>query len=218
VIAQLLSPGEGIQLAETAGGRLIHSKVYQNRAIKARAGGKNGIGIRPNRTDCAHQSRSCRVQSPINGVDETDAVREEMKSADAVVADAVNAIGDFSTSKNGIQGRFSASWQAIATSQAPCFQYLATPIAIVCHENRGVGDAKLELLDLVMDVGRGENRPIVTDRFGFIEPTLQTALASVETMSYVGVHSKSLSAGGLVTSSNTAETPRDFEFFQKLSK
>jgi hypothetical protein len=83
-----------------------------------------------------------QVQSPIDGVDETDAAREQLESADAAVADAVNAVGDF-----------------------------------------------------IVNVRRGKNRPIVTDRFGFIEPTLHTALASVEAMSYVGVHSKSLSAG-----------------------
>jgi hypothetical protein len=84
-----------------------------------------------------------QMQSPINGVDEADASREQMESADAAVADAVNAVGDF-----------------------------------------------------VVDIGRGEHGPVATARFGFIEPTPHTALATVEVMSYLGVHSKSLSAGG----------------------
>jgi hypothetical protein len=46
-----------------------------------------------------------------------------------------------------------------------------------------------------VDVGSGESWPIVADRFGSIQPTLHTAFASVEAMSYLGVHSKSLSAG-----------------------
>ena len=84
-----------------------------------------------------------QMQSLIDGVDEADASREQMESADAAVADAVNTVGDF-----------------------------------------------------VVDIGRGEDGPIAADRLGFIEPTLHTALASAEAMSYLGVHSKSLSAGG----------------------
>jgi hypothetical protein len=105
-----------------------------------------------------------QMQSLIDGVDETDAAREQMESADAAVADAANAIGDF-----------------------------------------------------VVDVGRGENGPIVTDRFGFIEPTLHTALASVEAMSYVGVHSKSLSAGGDVVWS-LHQTPQKLQGISIFSK
>jgi len=84
-----------------------------------------------------------QVQSLIDGVDETDASCEQMESADAAVADAVNAVGDF-----------------------------------------------------VVDVGRGKHGPMAAEWFAFVEASLDTALASVEAMSYLGIHSKSLSAGG----------------------
>jgi len=35
------------------------------------------------------------MEFAIDGIDEADALSEEMKGADAAVADAVNAIGDF---------------------------------------------------------------------------------------------------------------------------
>jgi len=56
----------------------------------------------------------------------------------------------FITSKNGTPGRSfsSSSWQTIRAAQHQCFQWLAERIAIVCHENRGIGKAKLEVLIL----------------------------------------------------------------------
>ena len=83
------------------------------------------------------------MEFTIDGVDEADALGEKMKGADAAVADAVHAFGDF-----------------------------------------------------VVDVAGGEDGAIRAAGFGFIEPTLDPALVSVEAMSYFGIHSKSLSAGG----------------------
>src|SRR5450432_4175314 len=82
------------------------------------------------------------MKSLVDGVDEANASGKEMKGADAAIADAMNAVGDF-----------------------------------------------------VMYAACGEDGPITTDGFGFVEPTLHTALVSVQTMSYLGIHSKSLSAG-----------------------
>ena len=70
------------------------------------------------------------MEFAIDGVDEADALGEEMKGADAAVADAVNTLGDF-----------------------------------------------------VVDVAGGEDWAIRAAGFGFIEPTLDTALVSVEAMS-----------------------------------
>ena len=70
------------------------------------------------------------MEFAINGVDKADALGEEMKGADAAVADAVHAIGDF-----------------------------------------------------VVDVAGGEDGAIGGAGFGFIEPTLDAALVSVEAMS-----------------------------------
>jgi hypothetical protein len=83
------------------------------------------------------------MEFAIDGVDEADALGEEMKGADAAVTDAVHAVGDF-----------------------------------------------------VVDVAGGEDGPMAAAGFGFVEPALDTALVSVQSMSYLGIHSKSLSAGG----------------------
>src|SRR5271156_2000210 len=104
------------------------------------------------------------MRSSIDGVDETDASREQMESADAAVADAVHAIGDF-----------------------------------------------------IVDVGRGEHGPMAADWFGFVEPPLDTALASAEAMSYLGIHSKSLSAGGDVVWS-LHQTPQKRQGISSFSK
>jgi len=84
-----------------------------------------------------------QMQSPIDGLDKAGAAGEQMESADAAVANAVNTVSDF-----------------------------------------------------VVDVGRGEDGAMAGDGFGFIESALHAALASVEAMAYLGVHSKSLSVGG----------------------
>jgi hypothetical protein len=54
---------------------------------------------------------------------------------------------NFRTSKNASRGRLFASWQTIMPPQHPCFQQVAAQIAVVCHENRGVAKAKLEVLN-----------------------------------------------------------------------
>jgi hypothetical protein len=84
-----------------------------------------------------------QMQFAIDGLNEADAACQKVKGADAAVADAVDAFGDF-----------------------------------------------------IVDVAGGKDGPIVAHGARFVEPSLQTALASVSLMSYLGVHSKSLSAGG----------------------
>jgi len=84
-----------------------------------------------------------QMEFAIDGIDEAEALGEEMKSADATVADAVHAVGDF-----------------------------------------------------VVDVAGGEDGPMAANGFAFIEPALHTALVSVQAISYLGIHSKFLSAGG----------------------
>jgi hypothetical protein len=100
----------------------------------------------------------------IDGVDEPDALREQLEGADAAVTDAMNAVGDF-----------------------------------------------------VMDVGGGQDGPMAADGFGFVQPTLDTALVSVELMSYFSVHSKSLSAGGDVVWS-LHSTPQKLQGISSFSK
>ena len=83
------------------------------------------------------------MEFAIDGIDEAETLGEEMKGADAAMADAVNAVGDF-----------------------------------------------------VVDVAGREDGSMAAVGFGFIEPALDTTLVSVQAISYLGIHSKSLSAGG----------------------
>ena len=71
-----------------------------------------------------------QMEALVDAIDEPDFLGEQMKSADAAVADAVNAIAN-----------------------------------------------------LVVNVGGREDGPMAADRFGFIEPTLDSALASAEAIS-----------------------------------
>lgn len=50
--------------------------------------------------------------------------------------------------------------------------------------------------DIVVDVRGGEDGSIAAHGFGFVESSLDSALVSTEPLSYLDVHSKSLSAGG----------------------
>src|SRR5207237_4003873 len=59
-----------------------------------------------------------------------------------------------------------------------------------------VTDAVHAVGDFVVDVDGGKDRPMAAEGFGFVEAALGTALVSVQAMSYLGIHSKSLSAGG----------------------
>ena len=75
--------------------------------------------------------------------------------------------------------------------------------------NAAMSDAAITLADLVADVGGGKVGPSRRLRPSFVETAFDSALASGQLFSYLGVHSKSLSSGGdvsLVTSSNTAES------------
>ena len=70
------------------------------------------------------------MEALVDAIDETDLLGEQMKSADAAVADTVNALGN-----------------------------------------------------LVVNVGGREDGPMAADRSGFIETTLDSALASTEAIS-----------------------------------
>jgi hypothetical protein len=59
-----------------------------------------------------------------------------------------------------------------------------------------IGYAVDAIGDFVMDVAGGQNRLTAGRKFGFGEPALDASLVSAELNSYLGLHSKSLSAGG----------------------
>ena len=82
------------------------------------------------------------VESLIDGVDEAQTSSQEMKGANAAVANAAGALGDF-----------------------------------------------------VMDIAGRQDRPCGVVDARFVEAPLQTALATSQLLSYLGVHSKSLAAG-----------------------
>jgi hypothetical protein len=68
-----------------------------------------------------------------------------------------------------------------------------------------------------MDVAGREHRPIAPWQLRLVQTTQDSALAASQLLSYLGVHSKSLSCCGaekLDYSSNTATSPRDFDFFR----
>jgi hypothetical protein len=58
-----------------------------------------------------------------------------------------------------------------------------------------VGDAMHAVGDLVLDIAGGEHGPRGGTDLGLIEAALQAALASMQSLAYVGVHLKSLAAG-----------------------
>jgi hypothetical protein len=68
-----------------------------------------------------------------------------------------------------------------------------------------------------MDVAGGEHWPITPRQLRLVQAALNAALAASQLMSYLGVHSKSLSCWAdekFGYSSNTATSPRDFDFLQ----
>jgi hypothetical protein len=71
--------------------------------------------------------------------------------------------------------------------------------------------------DLVTDVAGGEGRSCRIAQLGLVEPRLQTALAPSESLSYLGIHSKSLSAGGDVALS-LHSTPQKSQGISSFSK
>ena len=83
------------------------------------------------------------MQILVDRLDEADALGKQVKSADAAVADAMNAVGK-----------------------------------------------------LVVDVGRGEGGPAGVAEPLFVESAFDSVLAVRQELVYLGVHSKSLSAGG----------------------
>jgi hypothetical protein len=83
-----------------------------------------------------------QVQVLVDGIDEADALGQQVKRADAAVADAMNAVGDF-----------------------------------------------------IVNVGRGEGGPVGVAEPFLIESSFDSALAVLQDLVYLGVHSKSLSVG-----------------------
>jgi hypothetical protein len=61
--------------------------------------------------------------------------------------------------------------------------------AAVSHAPATVGD-------LIVNVARGEHGSIHLTQSGFVEASLNSALAVGQLLPYLGIHSKSLSAGG----------------------
>ena len=59
-----------------------------------------------------------------------------------------------------------------------------------------VGDAVRAVGDFIMDVGRGEGGPAGVAEPFLVESAFDSALAVGQLLVYLGVHSKSLSAGG----------------------
>jgi hypothetical protein len=84
-----------------------------------------------------------QVQVLVDGIDEADALGQQVKRADAAVADAMNAVGDF-----------------------------------------------------IVDVGRGEGGPAGVAKPFLVESSFDSVLAVLQELVYLGIHSKSLSAGG----------------------
>jgi hypothetical protein len=71
--------------------------------------------------------------------------------------------------------------------------------------------------DLIVDVGRGEGGPVgVTEPF-LVEPAFDSALAVGQLLRYLGVHSKSLSAGGDGCSLQH-QTPQNSQGISSFSK
>jgi hypothetical protein len=59
-----------------------------------------------------------------------------------------------------------------------------------------VGNAAVTVADFVMDVRGGEHRPVATLHVGFVQATLNAALALVQLAAYLSFHSKSLAWRG----------------------
>jgi hypothetical protein len=59
-----------------------------------------------------------------------------------------------------------------------------------------VGDAARAVGDVIVDIGRGEGGPVGVAEPLLVESAFDSALAVGELLGYLGVHSKSLSAGG----------------------
>ena len=81
-----------------------------------------------------------------------------------------------------------------------------------------VADAAAAVGDLVVDVAGGEHGLGAAAQVGLVEPLLNPLLAAGQLPAYLGVHSKSLRDWGdewLVTTHQTPETPKDFEFFHE---
>lgn len=76
------------------------------------------------------------------------------------------------------------------------FEEMKFAIDGVDEADAAVADAMNAVGDFVADIAGGEDGPMTAAGFGFVEAALDTALVSVQAISYLGIHSKSLSAGG----------------------
>jgi hypothetical protein len=75
--------------------------------------------------------------------------------------------------------------------------------------------------DLVMNVGGGEHRMVQVAESFLVEPAFDSALAVLQELVYLGIHSKSLSVAvddGIATSSDAAESQRISSFFSFLPR
>jgi hypothetical protein len=104
------------------------------------------------------------VQVLIDGIDEADALGQQVHSADAAVADGLNAVGD-----------------------------------------------------IIVNVGRREGGPAGVAEFFLVESSLDSALAILQEPVYLGIHSKSLSAGGDGCSLQH-QTPQNSQGISSFSK
>jgi len=105
-----------------------------------------------------------QVQVLVDGIDETDPLRQQVKSTDAAVGHAAAAVGDF-----------------------------------------------------IVDVGRRKGGPAGVAEPFLVESAFDSALAVGQLLVYLGVHSKSLSAGGDVALL-LHQTPQNSQGISSFSK
>ena len=81
-----------------------------------------------------------------------------------------------------------------------------------------VGDAAGAIGDFIVDVGGGEGGPVGVAEPFLVESAFDSALAVDQLLVYLGVHSKSLSAGGDGCSlqHQTPQKHQGFRVFQKI--
>jgi len=105
-----------------------------------------------------------QVQILVDGLDEADALGQQVHSADAAVADGLNAVGD-----------------------------------------------------IIVNVGRGEGGPAGVAEPFLVESSFDSVLAVLQELVYLGIHSKSLSAGG-DGCSQQHQTPQNSQGISSFSR
>jgi hypothetical protein len=84
-----------------------------------------------------------------------------------------------------------------------------------------VSEAVTAITDLIVDIAGGEHGFGAAVQVRGIEATFEAALAAVQLLVYLGIHSKSLRGrvvGQQHYSIYPAKTPKDFEFFRFLPR